>query len=245
MDGLIGQSDGIIRLAVFAGVFLVMALIELVWPKRKLIVSKRKRWLTNIGISVAGTLLLRLMAMLAVPIAAIAAAFYAQAHQIGLLNQVAWPQWLKVVVALLALDSRHLGAAFGLAQDRDVLAPAPGASRRPRHRRDHGGALSPGRDRTVDAVEDRGGGAARRLAAGGVSVRGDPQRLRHVQPRQYRAAGLVRPRSCGCSSSRPTCIACITRCSGASTIPITASICRFGIGCFAPTPRSPRRGIKA
>jgi len=104
MDGLIGQSDGLIRLAVFAGVFLAMALTELWWPKRRLVVSKKKRWLTNIGISVTGTLLLRLMAMLAVPIAAIAAAFYAEAHQIGLLNQVSWPQWIKVVVALLALD---------------------------------------------------------------------------------------------------------------------------------------------
>lgn len=104
MDGLIGQSDGLIRLAIFASVFLAMALIELLWPKRRLIVSKRSRWLTNIGISVAGTLLLRLMAMLAVPIAAIAAAFYAEVHQIGLLNQVAWPYWIRVVVALLVLD---------------------------------------------------------------------------------------------------------------------------------------------
>lgn len=114
MDGLIGQSDGLIRLAVFAGVFLAMALIELLWPKRRLIVSKRKRWLTNIGISVAGTVLLRLMAMLAVPVAAIAAAFYAEAHQIGLLNQVSWPQWIKVVVALLVLDlaiwAQHLAS---------------------------------------------------------------------------------------------------------------------------------------
>ena len=39
MDGLIGQSDGAIRLAVFLGVFVLMALIELIRPKRKLIVS--------------------------------------------------------------------------------------------------------------------------------------------------------------------------------------------------------------
>jgi sterol desaturase/sphingolipid hydroxylase (fatty acid hydroxylase superfamily) len=114
MDGLIGQSDGLIRLAVFAGIFLLMALLELLSPKRKLTVSKRKRWLTNVGISVTGTVLLRLMAMLAVPIAAIAAAFYAQAHQIGLLNHVSWPEWLKVVVALLALDlaiwAQHLAS---------------------------------------------------------------------------------------------------------------------------------------
>jgi sterol desaturase/sphingolipid hydroxylase (fatty acid hydroxylase superfamily) len=104
MDGLIGQSDGLIRLAIFASVFVLMALIELLWPKRRLIVSKRSRWFTNIGISVAGTLLLRLMAMLAVPIAAIAAALYAEAQHLGLLNPVSWPYWVKVVVALLVLD---------------------------------------------------------------------------------------------------------------------------------------------
>ena len=104
MESLIGQNDGLIRLAVFIGVFLAMALIELLWPKRKLVISKRKRWLTNIGISITGTLLLRLMAALAVPVAAIAAAFYAEAHQIGLLNQVAWPGWVKLVIALIVLD---------------------------------------------------------------------------------------------------------------------------------------------
>jgi sterol desaturase/sphingolipid hydroxylase (fatty acid hydroxylase superfamily) len=104
MDGLIGQSDGLIRFAIFAGIFLVLALIELLGPKRALDVSRRQRWLTNLGISVVGTALLRLMAMLAVPLAAVAAAVYAQANQIGLLNQVAWPAWLKIAVALLVLD---------------------------------------------------------------------------------------------------------------------------------------------
>jgi sterol desaturase/sphingolipid hydroxylase (fatty acid hydroxylase superfamily) len=104
MDGLIGQSDGLIRFAVFASIFLLMALIELVWPKRKLVVSKRRRWLTNIGVSATGTILLRLMAALAVPVAAIAAAFWAEAHGIGLLNQAAWPAWIKIAVALIALD---------------------------------------------------------------------------------------------------------------------------------------------
>src|SRR6185437_12080228 len=55
MDGLIGQSDGVIRFAVFLSVFLLMALIELLWPKRKLIASKKRRWLTNVGISVAAS----------------------------------------------------------------------------------------------------------------------------------------------------------------------------------------------
>src|SRR4051812_13073051 len=114
MDGLIGQSDGAIRLAVFVSVFVAMALVELLWPKRALIVSRKRRWLTNIGISAVGTAVLRLMAMLAVPVAAIAAAFYAEAHHIGLLNQVDWPAWIKVVLSLLVLDlaiwAQHLAS---------------------------------------------------------------------------------------------------------------------------------------
>jgi sterol desaturase/sphingolipid hydroxylase (fatty acid hydroxylase superfamily) len=114
MDGLFGQSDGAIRLAVFLGVFLLMALIELLWPKRSPSVSKRKRWLTNLGISVTDSVVLRLMAMLAVPVAAVAAAYFAEAHGIGLLNNVGWPAWLKTVVALLALDlaiwAQHLAS---------------------------------------------------------------------------------------------------------------------------------------
>jgi sterol desaturase/sphingolipid hydroxylase (fatty acid hydroxylase superfamily) len=104
MDGLFGQGDGLVRLAIFAGVFLAMALIELAWPKRKLSASKRTRWLTNAGIAAVGAVLLRLMAMLAAPVAAVAAAFYAQANGIGLLNTVSWPVWIKVGIALIVLD---------------------------------------------------------------------------------------------------------------------------------------------
>ena len=104
MDNLFGQGDSLIRLGVFIGMFLVMALIELGWPKRALTATKGRRWLTNVGISVTAAFLLRLMAATAVPIAAIAAAFYAERNGIGLLNSVAWPAWVKVVIALIALD---------------------------------------------------------------------------------------------------------------------------------------------
>jgi sterol desaturase/sphingolipid hydroxylase (fatty acid hydroxylase superfamily) len=104
MDGLLGQSDGLIRLLVFAAVFLLMAAIELIRPKRRLSVSKARRWLTNLGIAGVDTLVLRLMAALAVPVAAVAAAFFAKERGLGLLNQVDWPYWVKLVIALLALD---------------------------------------------------------------------------------------------------------------------------------------------
>jgi sterol desaturase/sphingolipid hydroxylase (fatty acid hydroxylase superfamily) len=104
MDGLLGQSDGLIRLLVFAAVFLLMAAIELIRPKRRLSVSKPRRWLTNLGIAGVDTLVLRLMAALAVPVAAVAAAFFAKERGLGLLNQVDWPYWVKLLIALLALD---------------------------------------------------------------------------------------------------------------------------------------------
>jgi sterol desaturase/sphingolipid hydroxylase (fatty acid hydroxylase superfamily) len=104
MDHLLGQSDNALRLASFLAVFVVMALMELAWPKRAPVASKGRRWLTNLGIAGVDGLMLRLMAMLAVPVAAVAAAFYAQTHGIGLLNQLAWPEWLKVTLAMLVLD---------------------------------------------------------------------------------------------------------------------------------------------
>ncbi len=104
MNNILGQGEGVWRLGVFVAVFLAMAAIELLLPKRKLSMSKGRRWLTNLGIAAVDTLMLRLMACVAVPIAAVAAAFYAEQNGIGLLNHVAWPGWVKVAVALLVLD---------------------------------------------------------------------------------------------------------------------------------------------
>ena len=111
MDGLIGQSDGLYRLVIFVGVFLLMAAIELFSPRRRLSVSRARRWLTNLDIAGVDTVVLRAMAALAVPVAA---ALYAKEHQLGLLNHADLPFWLRVVVALLVLDlaiwAQHLAS---------------------------------------------------------------------------------------------------------------------------------------
>jgi sterol desaturase/sphingolipid hydroxylase (fatty acid hydroxylase superfamily) len=104
MNNFLGYSDGAIRLGAFLGILLLMALAEVLWPKRKLEVPKPGRWVTNLGIGMLDGLLLRLMATLAVPVAAVAAGFYAERNGLGLLNQVALPGWLKLVIALLVLD---------------------------------------------------------------------------------------------------------------------------------------------
>ena len=71
-------SEASLRLSVFVGIFLIMALLELMIPKRKLNHPKSHRWLTNLMIAGIDSLIIRLMAMLTVPLVAVAAAFWVQ-----------------------------------------------------------------------------------------------------------------------------------------------------------------------
>ncbi|MEZ5844163.1 MAG: sterol desaturase family protein [Hyphomicrobiaceae bacterium] len=111
MEVLPGIGEPVLRFSVFAGVFLAMAALEVLLPKRKLTMPRGRRWLTNLSIVGIDSLLVRLMANLplilgvaVVPIAAVAAALWAERVGWGLLNLVMLPGWLEVVIALLVLD---------------------------------------------------------------------------------------------------------------------------------------------
>lgn len=114
IDTLLGISETALRFAVFAIVLVAMALLELWRPRRALVAGKGRRWLTNLTIVGIDSLLVRLMAMLTVPLAAVAAAIYAESHGLGLLNVIDLPAWLEVLVAVVALDLaiwlQHLAA---------------------------------------------------------------------------------------------------------------------------------------
>lgn len=97
-------NESVLRLSVFLAVFAVMAVAEALLPKRELVTPKGPRWLTNLGIVVIGSFVIRLMAALAVPLAAVAVAAVAERNGWGLLNQVAWPAWIEVLVAVVVLD---------------------------------------------------------------------------------------------------------------------------------------------
>ena len=88
----------------FAGVFLLMALLELAIPKRSLRAPKLKRWTTNISIVGIDIVVARLMGLFVIPLAAVAAAIYAETTGFGLLNLLDWPIWLEVLLALVILD---------------------------------------------------------------------------------------------------------------------------------------------
>ena len=89
-----------IRLGFFVGIFVLVALWELVAPRRALTVSKALRWTSNLGLVVLNTLLLRLM----FPLAAVGIAAFCAANGWGVLNHFKVPFWVAVPLAVIAMD---------------------------------------------------------------------------------------------------------------------------------------------
>jgi sterol desaturase/sphingolipid hydroxylase (fatty acid hydroxylase superfamily) len=89
-----------IRLGFFLGVFAVMALWEVLAPRRALTASKAWRWTSNLGIVFLNTALVRVL----FPTTAVALALTAEAKGWGVLNQLALPEWLAVALAVVVLD---------------------------------------------------------------------------------------------------------------------------------------------
>ena len=93
-------NEAYVRLAVFAGVFAVMALWELLAPRRPQAVGRGVRWPGNLGIVVLDALLVRLL----FPTTAVGLALVAEGQGWGLLNMLSWPTWIAVVLSVLVLD---------------------------------------------------------------------------------------------------------------------------------------------
>jgi sterol desaturase/sphingolipid hydroxylase (fatty acid hydroxylase superfamily) len=100
LETLTQSHEPAIRLAAFLGVFALMALWEVRAPRRVLSVPKLRRWGANLGLVALNTLILRLL----FPVAAIGLAASTEDRDWGLLNQVALPAGLKVLLAIIALD---------------------------------------------------------------------------------------------------------------------------------------------
>jgi sterol desaturase/sphingolipid hydroxylase (fatty acid hydroxylase superfamily) len=103
--------EPVLRLSVFAAVFIVMALLEVGLPKRPLKAAKSRRWFTNLSIIGVDSLVVRLMAALPqllgvaiIPIAAVATAIWAEGRGIGLFHWLSLPIWIEIVAAIIILD---------------------------------------------------------------------------------------------------------------------------------------------
>jgi len=94
------KYEAVIRLGCFAGVFLAMALWELLAPRRPLIVAKSRRWASNLGLVVIDTLAVRLL----IPLGAMGAAVFANERGWGLFNNVAVSPWVAVAGSVILFD---------------------------------------------------------------------------------------------------------------------------------------------
>ena len=97
------ENETLIRLGVFLGLFALLALVETLAPRRVRSQARRRRWVTNWGMTLANTLTIRLMAFV-LPVLAVTAAIDAQAQGWGLFNALNWPYWVEFVLAVLILD---------------------------------------------------------------------------------------------------------------------------------------------
>jgi sterol desaturase/sphingolipid hydroxylase (fatty acid hydroxylase superfamily) len=94
------QSEGLIRLAAFALVFVAVALWELAAPRRKALYNRRARWPHNLGLLLVDSVVMRLLA----PGAVVGVALLAQERGWGLLNALSLPWWAGFAVGVVLLD---------------------------------------------------------------------------------------------------------------------------------------------
>jgi sterol desaturase/sphingolipid hydroxylase (fatty acid hydroxylase superfamily) len=89
-----------IRLSVFAAVLLLVALWEIIAPRRPLLDNKRRRWFTNLSLVVIDTVAVRLL----FPILPVALAQLSEARGWGILTAMGMPLWLNILLSVIILD---------------------------------------------------------------------------------------------------------------------------------------------
>lgn len=92
--------EPIVRLSAFFGIFIIMAVLELIAPRRPLSVSKKLRWFSNLGIVVLNTALARVI----LPMAPVAFAFLAAERGWGVFNLLNWNGWVELALTVILMD---------------------------------------------------------------------------------------------------------------------------------------------
>jgi sterol desaturase/sphingolipid hydroxylase (fatty acid hydroxylase superfamily) len=90
----------VVRLGFFFGIFGLVAVWELVAPRRTLSVPKGSRWVSNLGLTFLNPLVLRLL----FPMLAVSAAQIVQESGKGILNNLDVAYWMALAIGVIALD---------------------------------------------------------------------------------------------------------------------------------------------
>ncbi len=100
MSQAILQNEPVIRLGIFLGVLAAVALAEMAFPRRRLTVSRLRRWASNLGIVFLNGALVRLL----LPLTAAGFAVLATGRGWGVFNNLDTPVWLAVLASVVILD---------------------------------------------------------------------------------------------------------------------------------------------
>jgi len=100
MSGIFLIDEPLIRLVAFAGIFVAMAVWEVLAPRRDQKLGRGTRWPSNIGIVVLDTVLVRLV----FPTTAVGLALVTEGRGWGLFLALDVPAWASVPLAVAALD---------------------------------------------------------------------------------------------------------------------------------------------
>jgi sterol desaturase/sphingolipid hydroxylase (fatty acid hydroxylase superfamily) len=94
------QNETVIRLTVFFGVLAIVAGAEITLPRRRLTVSKLRRWVSNLGIVFLNSALVRLI----LPATAAGFALFAAQRGWGVFNVLEAPTWVGIIASVVILD---------------------------------------------------------------------------------------------------------------------------------------------
>ena len=100
LNDFIVSNELPIRLGFFFAVFALMALWELLRPRRRLQTSKAIRWANNLGLVFFNSVIVRVL----FPAAAVGMAAFANAQGWGLFNYVQAPLWVALVASVVVMD---------------------------------------------------------------------------------------------------------------------------------------------
>jgi sterol desaturase/sphingolipid hydroxylase (fatty acid hydroxylase superfamily) len=100
LNNFILDHEPFVRFCFFFGILVLMAVWELLAPRRPLIISRASRWFSNLGIVLLDTLAVRVF----LPIQAVGMALFVETHGWGILNNVILPPWMRILLGVLGLD---------------------------------------------------------------------------------------------------------------------------------------------
>ena len=94
------ENEKTIRVSFFVGMLAVMAIWEVLAPRRALTVSKLVRWTNNLGLVFFNSFVVRIL----FPTAAVGVAVMAAENQWGLFNLIELPVWFAVLASVVIMD---------------------------------------------------------------------------------------------------------------------------------------------